>query len=260
MKKKVLLAVFLGLTLFGCGTDAENMQDEAQMVEVVETHTGAEDSFYRIKADMKPVEQTDFSEKMQQEILAEWERYQSLSAEERMMSSHLWGTCGEKLDEWTDCEDLLGFSVENPLEDAVWLEKANYFAMALNAESLSAENRNHIALYWSGEANGEIRQADIQTGYLDGENRISLMATAVTAEEYETEAAWAEEVTFAYEILEMAEGEVLLVTPENSGEYDLAEAYFVQGNILYHISVTGEEGQDADVRETMEKVLKEFYS
>lgn len=253
MKKQMIFMILLCFSLLGCSS--ANMSQQTVQVKLVETETSAEHSYYRIKADILPVEQDSFSDEMRRGLAEEWERYNSLSREERLLSSHLWGLCGENFYEWSACEAFLGFSVKNPLEDAEWLEKANHFALALNEE-----NPHHVTLGWYGETDGRITEAQIQSGYLDGDVRITLTAAATTEENgYETEMAWAEAVTFEYELLEMKEGfPVLVVTPDDPGEYSALEAYFVQNDMLYHISAVGAEGRAEDAFDTLEKVLKTF--
>lgn len=253
MKKQMIFMVLLCFSLLGCSS--ANMSEQAVQAELVETGTSAEHSYYRVKADILPVEQDSFSDEMKKGLEEEWERFNSLSQEERLTSSHLWGLCGEKFYEWSAGEKFLGFSVKNPLEDAEWLEKANHFALALDEE-----NPHHVTLGWYGEPNGMITEAQMQSGYLDGDVRITLSTTATTEENgYETEMAWADEVTFEYELLEMKEGfPVLVVTPDDLGEYSSLDAYFVQNDMLYHISAVGEEGRAEDILDTLEKVLRTF--
>lgn len=57
--------------------------------------------------------------------------WNALSEEEKVISSHMPGWCKRGFEDWAACEDFLGFSVPNPLEDCDWLEKGTYAAMPL---------------------------------------------------------------------------------------------------------------------------------
>ena len=70
---------------------------------------------------------------------------------------------------------------------------------------------------------------------------------------------WAERVTFETETLPLADGtEVLLVTPEDSGTYCSADAYFVRDGALYSLHAVGEKGAEDQVRTALEAALAKF--
>ena len=58
----------------------------------------------------------------------EWDSYNDLSTEHRMLFSRIPGTCYEDFSDWEACEEFLGMPVPNPLEDAAWLEQNGYHA------------------------------------------------------------------------------------------------------------------------------------
>ena len=59
----------------------------------------------------------------------EWDSYDSLSTEQKMLSSHLPGAFYEDFSDWATCEEFLGMSVPNPLEEAAWLDHGTYVGM-----------------------------------------------------------------------------------------------------------------------------------
>ena len=99
-KRRVLTWLLCAALLAGCRADA---RPEEGVVE--------------------PISQEALSQDLRNALEEEWESWNALSEEEKVISSHMPGWCMRGFEDWAACEDFLGFSVPNPLEDCDWLEK-----------------------------------------------------------------------------------------------------------------------------------------
>ena len=166
----------------------------------------------------------------------EWSSYNRLSAEEKMLSSHFPGVCYERFSDWAACEEFLGMSVPNPLEEAVWLDHGTYAGMP---EGFT--DADHVRASFCGTREGDVEWISIQSGYRDGEIRVVLdtMLYGTPAEEHSPDRGWSvEHERLSY--LANADDDPVQIT-ENSGEqYVSCTAYLVQGHALYRIHVIGE--------------------
>lgn len=90
------------------GKDTEAAEDKSDQAE---NHDIA-----RIDSDM-------LSQNIYDALQYEWETWENLSTEQKMISSHLPGHCGDDFSDWEECEKFLGISILNPLEGSTWLKK-----------------------------------------------------------------------------------------------------------------------------------------
>lgn len=239
----------------------ETSEESTQEIErygnvlLAEKMSSAENSFYHIQAELEAKLSSDFGQGIHDKTAEEWQTYHSLSEEERWYSSHLWGECAQFLDTWDEATELVGFSVENPLEGADWLLKASYAAIPLENVSME-EYRKHVEVAWSGQEDGSIRSLRISSGYLDESVRVQMTVTFTGVDGfYQTRSVWAKEVDFVTEEFVFEDGNtVLLITPETEANYCSMEAYFVKGGALYQFHLVGGIGTEEMVRATMEKI------
>ena len=82
----------------------------------------------------------------------EWDSYDSLSTEQKMLSSHLPRAFYEDFSDWTACEEFLGMSVPNPLEETAWLDHGTYVGMP---EGFQDAPNVRVSLYGTREGHVE---------------------------------------------------------------------------------------------------------
>lgn len=184
----------------------------------------------------------------------EWDSYNDLSTEHRMLFSRIPGTCYEDFSDWEACEEFLGMPVPNPLEDAAWLEQGTYAGMPegfLDAPHVKA------SLY--GTREGHVEWLSIQSGYRAREIRITLesMLYSDPAEEKSPDSGWSVELARQFYLTNVNDDSAVIT--EDSGEQFVSRtAYLVQGHVLYRARVTGTPDQEGHIQETLEIVLSEF--
>ena len=170
------------------------------------------------------------------------------------------------LDSWSACENFLGISLTNPLEESA-LEQGTYNGIAFDSGLLyGKEEETHCLVRLIGNAEGIIQNVGVETGYVFGLNRLTLnISLWPEGSEWDMEhgAAWGDQfVTFQTEETATGSGQaVFLVTPSVlQGGYVSIDAYFVMGNGLYQLGISAPAGpgQQAEVRKLMEEVLQLF--
>lgn len=184
----------------------------------------------------------------------EWDSYDSLNTEQRMLYSCLPGNCYADFSDWAACEEFLGMSVPNPLEETAWLEHGTYVGMP---EGFQDAPNVQVSLY--GTREGHVEWLSVQSGYRDGEVRITLEAMLYSdpAEEKSTDSGWSVELVRQFYLANVGDDPVLIT--EDSGErYVSYTACLAQGHVLYRISVIGMPDLQDHVQETLENVLSEF--
>ena len=184
----------------------------------------------------------------------EWDSYDSLSPEQKMLSSHLPGAFYEDFSDWAACEEFLGMSVPNPLEEAAWLEHGTYVGMP---EGFQGAPNVQASFY--GTREGSVEWLSIQGGYRDGKIRVTLDAMLYSdpAENQSPDSGWSVELE-RQSYLAHADESPVLITEDSGEQYASRTARLAQGHVLYRISVIGEPHLQDQVQETLEHVLSEF--
>ncbi len=168
----------------------------------------------------------------------EWDAWDALSEEQKRFSSHMPGYCYIGFDDWTECEEFLGFHVFNPLENNSWLEKGSYVGMPTGYRETP---RFNVSFY--GTSEGQIQWIHVDSGYRSGEIRITVNAQV-----------------FIDSLPEESENEEPLITKDSGERYTASTAVLTRGPITYSIRVIGEPGMQETVTEMLEEVLSEFTS
>ena len=184
----------------------------------------------------------------------EWEHYDSLSAEEKLASSQLPGYCWKDFADWASCEEFLGISVPNPLEDSTWLEKGTYAGMPEGFQ-----NAPRVQATWYGTREGHVEWVGVQGGYRSGKLQIILNADLYgnPAEETDTSSRLYTRPEQSYNAENQDTG--FPAIPEDDGdEYAASTAYLVQGYVYYRIRVVGEKETRREVQETLGVLLTDF--
>lgn len=233
-------------------------------VRVEDVLVGQEGSSYRVNGEIPVIPIERFSDAVTSAVA---EVSQKMAEQDPILNSSP-GYWFRTFDSWTDCEEFVGFPLDNPLELTGLLETANYSAIAQNAESLDEESRRHCAVALRGNAEGELQHLTVDTGYLMGEIRIQMTVSLYpegSGMEPGTGASWNGEAGF--EVTSSVTGGgipytlVATETPKNDyyNDFSSADAYFILENGLYTLhAVSPGRNSGADVKAALEELLALF--
>ncbi len=84
------------------------------------------------------------------------------------------GSWEKDLETWAACEEFLGVSLYNPLEEAEWLEKGGQSGKKLDPESQFAMNRSHCGIDLTGDTDGTLQQVSVRAGYFIGNISVTM--------------------------------------------------------------------------------------
>lgn len=233
------IAILLGLFIFVLtGCQAASVESPTfGAVRLTDTQAGVEESGYWIEADLTPVETSAYSQSLRDGLAEEWRVFREISMEERLLSSHVFGHCHFKAEDWTEAVDFLGLAPENPLETYDWLER-----------------NGAVSVYYDGTEDGTVTSAAVWALYLDGTRRIQLIVNFSSEANYTTGCTQGQTETVSMENGNTA----LLITPQNTDRYCSVDAYFVQTGALYLLHVVDEAENIRAARDTMERLLSAF--
>ena len=255
MKKMRKSAALLALTLLlsGCG----GAKQPSGAVTLAETKSDLEESYYTIAAELPLYTGEDADPALWETLQENWRAWDDQDEMSRLLSSVLPGSCSRSFDTWEACEEYLGITLDNPLE-ADWT-KANESAIPLDTPALNGNGR-HAKVSFYGNRDGELESVTVRTGYLDGTVRLALTAyLRCTEEPFTTRCLWAEQVRFETENVTLSDAtQVLLISPEDSGNYCSTDAYFIREGGLYTLHAIGEKGEEASIRQTLDRALEAF--
>lgn len=204
--------------------------------------------------DLAPIDPDRLSQNIYDALRYEWETWEKLSPEQKMLSSHLPGYCRDDFSDWEECEKFFGISIWNPLEESTWLEKGTYTGMPEGFRDAAP-----VEAGWYGTQDGQVEWISIQSGYHDEEIRATLnaMMYGSLAEEKRDDGGWSVELERQFYFQNQKDG-MLLITEDGGEQFTSCTAYFVEDNVLYRVSVTGEPDMRDEVQETLERVLADF--
>ena len=233
-------------------------------VRVEDVLVGQEGSSYRVYGEIPVIPLKSFSD----EVTSAIEDVSQKMAEQDPYLSSSPGYWFRTFDSWADCEDFVGFSLDNPLEEAGLLETANYSAIPQDAETLNEESRRHCAVALYANPKGELQHVTVDTGYLMGPIRIQMTVSLYpegSGMEPGTGVSWNGEADF--EITSGVTGDgipytlVVSETPESDyyNDFSSADAYFILGNGLYMLhAVSPGRNSGADAKAALEELLALF--
>lgn len=199
---------------------------------------------------LEPIPADSISQGVYDDLQREWDAWNSLSQENKMLSSHSPGYCQRGFEDWAECEAFLGFSIPNPLEECTWLEQATYVAMPLGFMDAP-----RITANWYGTEDEHIEWIRVQSGYRNGEVRVSIDAM-LYVDSAEQKPSSSE--TEGQNCLENVNAAQLQISSETTDEYFSSTVYQVYGNVLYHFTATGDPDAQSQVEDTLEQVVAAF--
>ena len=98
-------------------------------VQLLEKKTDEAESSYEVGTYINGTDFSSLGQELAGKIEQEWKTYSAMTEWQRLTSSHLWGFVSFQKDTWDECEEVVGFEIENPLESLEWLNKTGYFGM-----------------------------------------------------------------------------------------------------------------------------------
>ena len=233
MKMKILLGIILACAISFSGCSGKINSD--MMKGTSDSSKTEEDLVKEISSEM--ISFDELGSGVYSALEKEWDAWNAKSEEQKMFSSHMPGNCYKSFDTWAECEEFLGFSISNPLEDCEWLEKGTYVGMPLGFADAS---RFNVSFYGTNE--GKVQWIFVDSGYRDGDIRVTVNTQI-----------------FPDTMQENAEETKEPLITEDSGErYVASTAVLTREAVTYSIRVIGEPGMQTQVKETLEKVLLYF--
>lgn len=185
----------------------------------------------------------------------EWDAWDRLDDDGKMLSSRIPGHCRRCFDSWADCGEFLGFSIANPLEECSWLEQGTYAAMPLGFRDAS-----RVRAGWYGTRDGYVEWIDVQAGYRDGPVRVTASAALYggPAGTRPADSGWSVELE-RQSYLEGAAEESLQTASNRTAGFFSNTACQARGPVLYRFHIIGEPDMRKEVEETLERVLETFF-
>lgn len=216
-------------------------------VQLLETVSNESESSYQVGADLPATDLSSIGQPLSEALEKEWKTYDSLTQEQRLVSSKLWGVVSMQAETWGQCQKLAGISIANPLENLDWLEHTWYFGTESQDTS---EPISHVQLLAQTDHDRTLRQIDMTAGYAFGDIRVTLTATVCAdAKTYTTGSVHNGYADYWESFSKTRTGiTALIVTPEetnNTGYYNAdfydPTAYWADGNVLYTLRVYGKQ-------------------
>ena len=230
----------------------DHFNDEVQ---ITEEKSDSGESFYWLSAKVQRTKLTSLSETMEYEIKREWDTYNSMSEEQRLASSHKWGTIYVETDTWEEIEEVLGVSIDNPLESVEWIHKTSYIGM-------ERENLPHVhtTVYTTQSTDNKVDNACATAGYEMGDVRITLSTTiSVNSEDITAGFSHSGDVNYVKTRCNTASGtSVLVISTFENGHFFDSNAYWVEDNVLYGLRVFGDTEDEEEIQSTLERLLEEI--
>ncbi len=249
MKKKIASVLTLAFILVSAGcasspggtTDVPELKETSCTQEQIEVENEC----------LEPIPPDSISQNVYNALQDEWDSWNLLSSESKMLSSHMPGYCLHNFDSWEECEEFLGFTIPNPLENCSWLERATYVAMPLGFRDAPI-----VRASWYGTEDGHVEWIHVETGYRDGEVRVMIASSLYgdPADSKPSDSGWSIELE-RQNYLADVNNAPLQITSESAENYYSNIAYQANGNVLYRFNIVGEPDEQTQVENTLEKVI-----
>ena len=259
----IAVSVLICLTAAGClMTD----RPAPAGITVEEKSSGENESELRLKVSVRKTDLSKPGKILADKIAADWAHYDSMSDLRKGFSSHIFGTVYIDTDTWYACEEAIGISVSNPLENVDWIKKTGYLGM----ESKDPDHPiTHIKVdaYATDPDDRKLDHMGITSGYCVGDIRITLTAKVYAENTTFTFGSIAKGyATYTEEEAVTGSGKSVTVVAEdeennlgyyNNDWYD-QNAYWVDNNVFYQLRVIGNMEDSAKVQGILERLLGVF--
>lgn len=243
---KITALLLIGALLAGCQTSRTSRNAAADAWTGLNTEVN--------EGCLEPISADLLSQNIYDVLREEWDDWNTLSDESKLLSSHLPGYCRRGFDDWAECEAFLGLSIPNPLEECLWLEKATYVAMPIGFRGAP-----RVEVSWYGTEEGHVEWISVQAGYRSGQIRVILDAALYgdPADRKPSDRGWSVELERKDYLANMGDAQ-LQITAESTEDYFSNVAYQACGNVLYRFNIVGEPDEQAEVESTLEQAVGAF--
>lgn len=266
------LCLVLILSFTGCAkdkiSDLDGVEDPELTytnVQVIEEKSDKTESSYRVGTALSGTDFSAIGEMLTEKLAQEWNTYDSMTQEAKLVSSHIWGLVYFETDTWKECEEAIGVTVNNPLESLSWLNMTGHIGME---SAILGTPIKHIRVIVNA-ANDERTPSEISVtaGYSTVNARITLTATLVAnAETYATGMIYNGYATYEHNTVTTKSGiPVLIVTTNGTnnndyyhGDFYDPTAYWVKDNVFYTLRVFGNATDKADMQAALDRILAEI--
>lgn len=271
----VALSIALALCIGGTEVRDESIPYEGgnvsaertyRTVQILEKKTDNIESTYEVGAYLNGTDFASVGQMLKDKMTKEWEAYDGMNEEQRLASSKIWGLVGVQTDTWEECSEIIGFTVNNPLESLEWLNKTGYFGMN-SAEPDTPIKHIQVMANATQTTDRKVSEINVTAGYNIEDIRITLSATLSSNGGMHTSSSVCDGYA-AYEEDNITTGTgipVLIVTTNetnNNGYYDGdyfdLTAYWVKDNVFYTLRVFGNETDKAEIQATLYRILHQI--
>lgn len=203
---------------------------------------------------LEPLPPDAFSQALYDELQSEWDAWDRLPEERKLVSSRFPGDCAREFDDWAACEAFLGVSLSNPFEECPWLETGTYVGTPEGFYGAP-----HVLLNWFGTRDGRIDSVWAQTGYRSDPLRLTLDVALFgqPADLTEPNADYSEDFGRKSYLANLEQAPLQIVSHYSERAF-ACRAYLAQGPALYCISAIGEPEERELAEQTLEEAVAFF--
>lgn len=267
----IALALCIGDTDFGNISissmgGVDDPERTYRTVQLLEKKTDEAESSYEVGTYINGTDFSSLGQELASKIEQEWKTYSAMTEWQRLTSSHLWGLVSFQIDTWNECEEMIGFEIENPLEPLEWLNKTGYFGMESADPTLPVKHVK-VSANSALTADRQVSNISITAGYSVDELRITLNATMFAdSGTQQTGSGYNSYATFEEKSVTTGSGIPVLIVITNEsnnngyyhGDYYDPTAYWVKDNVFYTLRVIGDESEKEAIQATIERILSEI--
>lgn len=193
---------------------------------------------------------SNLSQKVKDAVTDEWKAYDMLTPMQRSYSNRLFGEVTFRANTWQQTERDLGLQIKNPIMDISWLSPTDvYGGIATSDVILHTETK----IYATDVTSRTVDQISVSAGYRGEGQRVVIKASVFGEKTIVLHGREEDEQSYP-----TGSGMMALVTRDSGDEYTAANAYWSERNVCYSLRVIGQTGQDTQVFETLQKLLKEI--
>lgn len=262
----LLLILLIAIGIKKDGGDVDDLQTTYGTVQMMEMVSDTMESSYQVGAALPGTDFSAIGQILADKMAQEWDAFNKMTQEQRMVSSKAWGSVGIQVDTWDECEQAIGFAVYNPLESLDWLNKTGYFGMESTNPDIPVA---HVLIRanWGKAMNGKVSEIGVTAGYNNEQVRVTLTAIlSADSGTYVSGSACNGYATYEQNTVSTGSGmPVLIVTTNetnNTGYYNDnyfdPTVYWVKDNVFYVLRVFGEEENKDEIQDTLERILEEI--
>lgn len=246
----------------GGADDPETVYGTVNVIEII---SDKPESSYRVGVTLPATDFSSIGKELKDKFTQEWNTYDGMTTEQKLASSKLWGSVGIPTDTWSECEEAIGFDVDNPLESLEWLNETGYFGMESTDPFASITHVRAIA--YAMNADRIINEVSITAGYNSGNVKITLTATiSATTGSHTTGSVCNGYATYDQNTVNTGSGIPVLIVTTNemnntgyyNGDYYDPTAYWVKNNVFYALRVFGDEVDKVEIQAVLDRILAEI--